>query len=843
MNWEKQLNELLKIYSLKDLALVLSISESRIREYLKSKRVPQLKTQLKIKNLLQSIQLGTDPRQIYFNSWSKKVKTYNLWLRSLRETLGMGVEKIAHALNVSPTYINRYESGEIKIPQSLGKKLEKFLYKRADQEVIRKAKELLKFRIAQIVRVKKLAEKINCITKLIPSFYRDRNYGSIYDILNVEFGNVFFGVEISLPILKDGKYVLDALVVNSEVFGFEIKTYESINHIEHKLDTVYNKLIHLKLLFPNIKFGLIVPFINVGEELKRKFRNAGLILLDASTDVSKIKELEKEENDIFKKLSYRQMIIILEKEGIKFQQKNLNSKWNYLYRFFKKESNEKERLLEIIKRRLDEKGQKLLFEINKELAFKNKKIVFLRNCRKILGLSLKDVSSSIDVSPWHLSSLEKGMEDSEVTIKKYENFITQRINLLRDNNLFHHKLKLSIRREKERWDKASFFDFVVNLREENDNVFEKRVFCLLESKGITVVRNVEVSDKKISVRYGGRFPEIDIVAKYEGTQYLIFCKNTQSTRASELLKNEIIKINRIGNLLGLDSFLVLPKYTKSIKLFGKFYNVNVVTPDELLRHFTHNTLYFISIGLSDEKDMSIKALEAAKSCDLLFVEFYTTKLNTTKEKLEELIGKPIRILSRKELEEDYQKIILDEAKTKKVGLLVGGDCFTATTHHIIMAEAIKQGIKTRVIHGSSIISAICETGLHIYKFGPCVTIPFPERTKGKLPESVYEVIKMNKARGLHTLCLLDVLAEENRYMEPREGLKILLEIEKKRKEGVISEESEAIIFSKVGSEKPLIVFGKIKNLIKKDIEIPAVIIFPGILHFTEKEFLLLYSEE
>jgi diphthine synthase len=133
--------------------------------------------------------------------------------------------------------------------------------------------------------------------------------------------------------------------------------------------------------------------------------------------------------------------------------------------------------------------------------------------------------------------------------------------------------------------------------------------------------------------------------------------------------------------------------------------------------------------------------------------------------------------------------------------------------------------------------------LHPQKFGPYITIPFLERTKGKLPESVYEVIKMNKARGLHTLCLLDVLAEENRYMEPKEGLKILLEIEKKRKEGIISEEEEAVIFSKAGSEKPLIVFGKIKDLMKKEVEIPAVIIIPGILHFTEKDFLLLYSEE
>lgn len=247
-------------------------------------------------------------------------------------------------------------------------------------------------------------------------------------------------------------------------------------------------------------------------------------------------------------------------------------------------------------------------------------------------------------------------------------------------------------------------------------------------------------------------------------------------------------------------------------------------------------LYFISLGLNDEKDMSIKALETAKSCDLLFAEFYTTKLSTTKEKLEEMIGKPIKILSRQDVEEKFQEI-LDEAKVKKVGFLVGGDCFIATTHLSLRAEANKQGIQTKVIHGSSIISAIAETGLHIYKFGPCVTLPLRERTKGKLPESVYEVIKMNKERGLHTLCLLDLNPEKNEFLSVKEGFETLLALEEVRREGVISVKEKAVVFSKAGDEESSIFFEKIEDLMKKDIKLPAVIIIPGSLHFTEKEFL------
>lgn len=245
-------------------------------------------------------------------------------------------------------------------------------------------------------------------------------------------------------------------------------------------------------------------------------------------------------------------------------------------------------------------------------------------------------------------------------------------------------------------------------------------------------------------------------------------------------------------------------------------------------------LYFISIGLSDEKSMSLKALDTAKSCDLLFVEFYTTKLNTTKEKLEELIGKPLRVLSRQEVEEKYQEIILNEAKTKKVGLLVGGDCFVATTHIALRLEAIKQGIQVKVVHGSSIISALGETGLHPQKFGPFVTIPLPEKTKGKLPESVYDVIRMNRLRGLHTLCLLDI--GESGYMTTQDAINILLQLEEVRKENVINEDLKIVIFSKAGSEDSTVVFDSILNLREKDFDLPSVMIIPGILHFTEKDY-------
>ena len=125
----------------------------------------------------------------------------------------------------------------------------------------------------------------------------------------------------------------------------------------------------------------------------------------------------------------------------------------------------------------------------------------------------------------------------------------------------------------------------------------------------------------------------------------------------------------------------------------------------------------------------------------------------------------------------------------------------------------------------------------MYKFGPTVTIPFPEKTKGKLPESVYENVSDNKNRGLHTLCLLDVVADENKFMTVNEGIKILLELENKFRKNVFAEDTEVIVFSKAESDNSKIVYCKVGELIEQKFGIPSVLIVLGKLHFTEKEYL------
>src|SRR5207245_10143861 len=80
-------------------------------------------------------------------------------------------------------------------------------------------------------------------------------------------------------------------------------------------------------------------------------------------------------------------------------------------------------------------------------------------------------------------------------------------------------------------------------------------------------------------------------------------------------------------------------------------------------------LVFIGLGLFDEKDITLKGLEIARTADAVFAEFYTSSLRgTTVETLRLMIGKPIRVLTRKDLDQVSEGI--DAASLETATLLV-----------------------------------------------------------------------------------------------------------------------------------------------------------------------------
>jgi len=247
-------------------------------------------------------------------------------------------------------------------------------------------------------------------------------------------------------------------------------------------------------------------------------------------------------------------------------------------------------------------------------------------------------------------------------------------------------------------------------------------------------------------------------------------------------------------------------------------------------------LSIIGIGLNDEKDITLKGLELVKQSDFVYLESYTSILQCDVSALEKLYGKKIILADRTLVEQKAEETILKNAKTKNVSLLVIGDSLSATTHTDLLKRAKDLGIKINIIHNASILTAVAETGLQLYKFGKTTSMPFPE--KNFQPETSYEVIRDNLLLGFHTLVLLDLRPQENRFMTVNDAIKILLNIENKRKEKVLSDKTKLIGCARLGNEKHTIKYGTAEKLLKENFgKPPHCIIIPGKMHFAEEEFV------
>ena len=249
------------------------------------------------------------------------------------------------------------------------------------------------------------------------------------------------------------------------------------------------------------------------------------------------------------------------------------------------------------------------------------------------------------------------------------------------------------------------------------------------------------------------------------------------------------------------------------------------------------SITFIGLGLYDENDISLKGLEVVKKCDKVFAEFYTAKLaGTDLGKLEKKFGKKIEVLSREESEKG--DTVLNSAINENVVFLTCGDSMTATTHVDLRLRAFDMGIKPNVIHGSSIVTAVPGLlGLQNYKFGRTTTLAYPE--KNYFPTSPYEVVRDNKKMGLHTLVLLDIQVDNNRFMTADEGINLLLEMEEKIGDNVFTKDSIVCVVARAGSSNPLIRADLVDVLKDGDFGKPLhSIVVPGNLHFMEVESLM-----
>ncbi|KAI0785793.1 diphthine synthase isoform b [Abortiporus biennis] len=271
--------------------------------------------------------------------------------------------------------------------------------------------------------------------------------------------------------------------------------------------------------------------------------------------------------------------------------------------------------------------------------------------------------------------------------------------------------------------------------------------------------------------------------------------------------------------------------------------------------------YIIGLGLCDEKDITVRGLEAVKGCSRVYLEAYTSILMIQKEKLEAFYGKEL-IAADRDMVETESDEILRNADKEDIALLVVGDPFGATTHTDIVLRARSLKIPVRVVHNASIMNAVGACGLQLYNFGQTVSLVF--FTETWKPDSFYDRIKENADLGMHTLVLLDIKvkeqSEENlargrkiyeppRYMSITQAVSQLAEIEEIRQSGTLDpHKTLAIAVSRVGGGEgqEKIVCGTLAELLSQPPEVfgeplHSLVIVGKRLHYLEVEYAQAYA--
>jgi diphthine synthase len=244
------------------------------------------------------------------------------------------------------------------------------------------------------------------------------------------------------------------------------------------------------------------------------------------------------------------------------------------------------------------------------------------------------------------------------------------------------------------------------------------------------------------------------------------------------------------------------------------------------------SLTFVGLGLHDARGVSLQGLDAMRAADAVFLETYTSLLPGD---VEQAWGVRVQRLSRAQVEDGAP--LLDAARRGDAVLCVVGDSMSATTHVELRVRAAKEGIATRVVHGASILTAAAGLlGLQSYKFGRTTTLAFPHGAY--LAESPAEVIAQNRQRGLHTLVLLDLDAEGQRYMTAAEGAALLLRIGARRPELGLEPGMLACAVARAGSAEPGVRAAPLAELARLDLGPPLhCLVVPGALHEVEEEAL------
>ena len=234
-------------------------------------------------------------------------------------------------------------------------------------------------------------------------------------------------------------------------------------------------------------------------------------------------------------------------------------------------------------------------------------------------------------------------------------------------------------------------------------------------------------------------------------------------------------------------------------------------------------LYIIGLGLNAD-GISKYGLAIAQKCKKIYLENYTVDFPYSREELEHVIGKKI-ISADREFVESLS--VVDESKKMDIAFLVYGSPLTATTHISLIQEAKKSKVKYKIIYNASILDAVAETGLQIYKFGKTASMPKWDEEKNFKADSFMEIVQENQSINAHSLILIDI------GLEFKKAIDMLEKVAKEKDVGV----DKIVVCSRLGTRDKKIIYGKIERIKGEEIKAPFCFIIPGKLHFLEKEIL------
>jgi diphthine synthase len=233
-------------------------------------------------------------------------------------------------------------------------------------------------------------------------------------------------------------------------------------------------------------------------------------------------------------------------------------------------------------------------------------------------------------------------------------------------------------------------------------------------------------------------------------------------------------------------------------------------------------LYLIGLGLNFDS-ISKFGLEVAQRCKKVYLETYTVDFPYNKVQLQEVIGKKL-------IEADREKVesleLVDEAQKMDICLLIYGSPLTATTHITLIQEAKRMKVRSKIIYNASILDAVAETGLQLYKFGKIASMP--KWKKHFTPDSFIKTVQENMSMNAHSLILIDI------------GLDITDALDQLEKAAKIHKFNlkNIVICQNLGTKTKRILQGTLEELKKyENVRKPYCLIIPSKLHFVEKEFL------